>query len=155
MIPILLFKSKMPDKIPESMQKEVDKLKKCKSKMDCLKKAYNIITTRYHGSTPQLILNYYDFLTTDVDKLWKRQGYLHCHYQNYLLRVLLVKSGFFKDEDILLKFTVTYGLSPHAYLKINAGDKFVFADPWFHYRGLPLGDHARGFHVRNCQSRNI
>ena len=70
----------------------------------------------------------------------------HCTNLNYVLRVLLLKSGKFSEEDIKLKYT-WINLSPHQYLKVNVGGRWVNADPWAGTKGMELDKYARGFYL--------
>jgi len=140
MIPNLFWKVKIPNSIPKDMQNVVNRLKKSKSKEDCLKKAYDILYKKYQGC--HIFTRFFDLFVTDLHKLWNKNGCAHCTNLNYLLRVLLVKSGFFKDEDIKLKLTLIY-ISPHQYLKIMLSkNKFIHIDPWGAKHKIKLGDYA-------------
>jgi len=66
---------------------------------------------------------------------------------NYLLRVLLIKSGWFTDDDIELKITLIWGVSIHQYVKIKINeDKFINVDIWGANNNIEFGDHAHWFH---------
>ncbi len=84
---------------------------------------------------------------TNLGKLWQRTGFTHCHTMNYLLRVLLIKSGWFDDDDIKLKYSLVWYISPHQYLRVMVGEnKYLNVDVWNHHYGKRFGDYARGFH---------
>ncbi len=139
-------KKTLPRKIPEELQLDISKLKKSKSKMDCLDKAYGIVTSRYEGHKMDTYLRFGEFLNSDIANISKKRGFLHCTHQNYLLRFLLVKSGFFKDKDVKQKNLLLYGVSPHQYLEVDVGSKkkqkWVKVDPWGSAYGVPLGKRA-------------
>ncbi len=144
MIPHLFWKSKIPESLPQGMQVIVNKLKKSKNKEDCLKRTYDTLSKKYYGCP--IFTRSFDLFVTDLGKLWKRDE-SHCTNLNYLLRVLLVKSSFFKDEDIKLNLTLIGYVSIHQYLKLRVNDnKFVNVDLWGASHGIKLGDYAHGFH---------
>ena len=137
MIPNLIEKKPLPKKIPTEMKIVIKKLKQSKDRRQCLKQAYNILTKRfkgYHFGTYVHIEEAYDY---DLKRMWHSK-YLHCTKLNYLLRLLLVKSGFFKEKDIQQVLTVNYGFSPHQYLKIDDID----VDVWGKTRKISFGKHA-------------
>jgi len=125
------------------MQVIVNKLKKAKSKGDCLRKAYDFLSKKYYGCS--IVTKFFDLFVTDLDKLWKKNE-THCTNLNYLLRVLLIKSGFFKEEDIKPKITAIGHISIHQYLKVRINDnKFVNVDLWGASHKVKLGSYAHGF----------
>ena len=144
MIPNLFQKAKIPKSLPQGMQTIVNRLKKSNGKEDCLKTVYDILFKKYYGCS--IFTKFFDLFVTDLNKIWKRDE-SHCTNLNYLLRVLLIKSGFFKDEDIKLNLTLIGYVSIHQYLRIRINDnKFVNVDLWSASHGVNLGDYAHGFH---------
>lgn len=147
MIPNLFSKAKIPDPLPEGMQDVVDEIKESKEKGGCLKKAYDILYEKYVGC--HIYTRFFDLFVTDLDKLWNKDGPSHCTNLDYLLRVLLVKSEFFKDEDIELKLTLIY-IFPHQYLKVKLSeDKFINVDPWGAKHRIKFGDYANSFNYKS------
>ena len=141
MIPNLFWKAKIPDDIPKSMQKIVDDLKKSKNREECVKKAYDIMSKRYTGS--RIYEKFFDLFITDISKIWNNKGGSHCTNLNFLLRTLLVKSGFFKDDGIKLRLTFVYIISIHQYLKIKLSDnESIDIDPWGTSHGIRFGQYA-------------
>ena len=98
MIPNLFSKLPVPDKIPGDMSLLVNYLKKSKNKEDCLKKTFAIMTSKYHGNKLYVYFLMHRLFETDVNRLWKRNGFLPCTSFCYLTRILLIKSGFFCEE---------------------------------------------------------
>jgi hypothetical protein len=147
MIPNFFSKKPIPDQLPFEMQTIVEELKLSANKEECLKQAYKIMTSRYRGFRFRTYIKIYEAFETDLEKLWCKTGFLHCHVINYLLRVLLVKSGWFDDDDIQLKYSLIWYVSPHQYLQVKVGEnKFINVDTWNHHYGKRFGDYARGFH---------
>jgi len=145
MIPNFFTKYPIPRKIPQSMQKAIETLKKCKNKKECLTKAYVIVTNRYHGHRLTTYTRGYRLFYTNIDWLWKNKGFLHCNHMNFILRILLVKSGHFKESEIQLKWTVVWYVTPHQYLRIKMNDGFIYIDPWGFDHDVPFGCYAFGF----------
>ncbi len=77
--------------------------------------------------------------------LWNESGFMHCTNINYVLRTLLIKSGHFADDDIQIKWTIVWYISPHQYLRIKTGDKYVNVDVWGYVYGIKYGEYAYGF----------
>jgi len=145
----LFPKNKIPDKIPPAMQLVVEELKKSKSKEECLKKAFAVITSKYGGHKLKTYILIWRIFTADLEKIWRWNGFLHCIHFIYLMRVLLIKSGHFKDKDIKRKWTLVCYFSPHSYLDINLGNRTIHADPWGRAYGIKLGDYTHGFHLHS------
>lgn len=146
MIPNLFSKAKIPKSLPKDMQDAVNEIKGSQSKKDCLRKAYDVLSEKYAGC--HICTRFFDLFVTDLDKLWNKDGAAHCTTLDYLLRVLLVKSGFFKDENIELKLILIY-IFPHQYLKIKLSeDKFINVDPWGAKHKIKFGDYASTFNYR-------
>jgi hypothetical protein len=139
-------------KLPNSLSKEVDvairQIKLANTKEEAIQKAYKIITTKYRGRRMTTLVKIRSIFSEGTQDLWNRSGFMHCTNQNYLLAVLLVKSGFFKEEDIKLKWTMLWGISPHQYLRVMTNkNEYIDIDAWSAVYGIALGDHAHGFHT--------
>jgi hypothetical protein len=146
MIPNWDRKRPIPKRLPEGMIDALKILKDSKDKLDCLKHAFEIISGRYRGGRLKTYFALPALYETDIEKLWNTKGFLHCTHQNYLLRLLLVKSGFFKDDDVILEKTLTYHFSPHQYLRVRIYDSiWICVDPWASHFGIRTGDYAHGF----------
>ncbi len=141
MFPNFFHKLAIPTKLPADMEKAVAKLKKCKSKKACLEQAYTIITHRVVGKTWPTYTRIYLAFQHDLNTLWQRRGFMHCTHQNYLLRVLLVKSKF-SEREVRQQWT-RIGLSPHQYVQVKLNKQWVDVDCWAHYpKNLSIGTHA-------------
>ncbi len=105
------------------------------------------MTTKYRGYRLKTYLNFFQIFIFDITKLWNRTGFIHCHNANYLMRILLVKSGFFKNSDIQNKWTLVWYFSPHQYLqiKLNNGST-INIDIWGSAYGVKFGNYAHGIH---------
>ncbi len=140
-------KRKIPNRLPSSMQTEVDRIAKCKSKEAALKCAYDLLTKKYRGYRVKTYVLLPDAFIDDIGKIWQKSGFLHCTNLNWLLKILLVKSGHFKISDIKEKRTLVWYISPHQYLDVSVSkNKVVHVDVWSKAYGIPFGDYAHGFH---------
>ncbi len=156
----ILYRRNIPDRIPGGMQHEIDKLKRSKSKEACLRKAYDIMTKRYIGYRMMTYVALPNLFRKDLDWLWNRAKYVQCTGMNYIMRVLLVKSGFFTDKDIEFRWTMIWYISPHQYMKVRVDDKkTITLDIWNWAFGKGYGEYAHGFCGplvrKNNNSRNI
>jgi hypothetical protein len=142
----LFFKTDIPETLPEEMRKIVDDLKKFSGQDECLRGAYAILSEKYRGYRAKTYLRFFEIFTHDPKKLWQRNGFMHCTNINYLLRILLVGSGFFKEEDIRLKWTQVWFVSPHQYVQVKIGGNWIDVDIWARPFEIKLGDHAHGWH---------
>jgi len=150
-LPNFFKKGHIPEKLNSELQIVINKiLKTAKNKEDCLKKAYAIITKKYQGSRLLTYLLLPKLITVNPNKLWNQSGFLHCTNFTYLVRILLVKSGFFTEEDIKLKWTTCFLVSPHQYLEVKLSkNKCINVDAWGHRYGVKLGNYSHGFNDFN------
>lgn len=143
-----LSKTKIPVELPKEMQDLALELSKSKNQDQCLKKAYDFLTKKYRGYKFKTYTKFFDVFINSVDTLWGKNGFLHCHNLNYLLRILLVASGFFENKDIHNKWTLVWYISPHQYLTVNLKNgKTINIDLWAHAYNIPFGGYAHGFNV--------
>ena len=140
MIPNLFSKQEIPKEIPEGMQKIVNKLKKCKTKEECLETAYAELTKSHSGSMCGVWRHFPTLFIRDINKLWKTRK-LACTSLSYLLRVLLIKSWQFREEDIKYKINMIW-ICPHLFLSANTGKMWVNVDVWGKAAGVPFGECA-------------
>jgi len=135
------------DQLPEDMQKIIKELKKSENKEACLLKAYNILANKYRGQRGATYTKLHHLAVSDINKLWAKQGFMHCTNINYIMKLLLVRSGFFTENDIIAKWTHVWYISPHQYLKIKIKDnQYINIDIWAKIYGISFGDFAKGFH---------
>ena len=142
----LLLKTPIPDALPDEMQKIINELKRSLNKEVCLKKAYEILVAKYRGCRVKTYLKLFDVFRQDIGTLWGKNGFMHCTNINYVMRTLLIKSDFFKEKDIRLKWTLVWYISPHQYIQIRVDDGWKNIDIWGYAYGIKFGDHAHGFH---------
>ena len=146
-MPLNLFKIyPRPDEIPTEMQNTINEIKMSPSKEGCLKTVYEILTTKYHGSRVDTYLKFLNIFTHDIKTLWNTNGFMHCTNINYLMKILLIKSGMFEDNDIRLRWTLVWYVSPHQYIQVKVNSAWINIDIWASSYGIKFGDYAHGFH---------
>ena len=146
-MPLDLFsKTPIPDALPKEMQKIINEIKKSLDKAECLKKVYEILISKYRGYHTKTYLKLFDVFKHDIGLLWNKNGFLHCTNINYVMRTLLIKSDFFTEDDIRLKWTQIWYISPHQYIQVKIDDRWVDIDIWAYAYGIKFGDHYQGFH---------
>lgn len=134
------------EKLPSEMLKIVEGLKQMKSRKECLELAYDILTKRYKGKRFRTYIALHQLFINNPKKLWNKK-YLICVKTNYLMRIFLVASGFFKDEDIKSEWSLIWYVSPHQYLRVKLDNsEFINVDVWGENNRIKFGDYARGFH---------
>jgi hypothetical protein len=132
----------MPKKLPKEMEKAVEHLKKCRNKEECLKEAYKILKRKFVGRKMYYLTHFWQVFQTNIDYIWNKRKVLNCNEANYLLKVLLVKSGHFNRRDIKNSWTMVWWISPHQYLHVNTGKKEVIVDLWGASNKVPFGKYA-------------
>jgi len=142
-IPYLGFNSPIvPQNIPQDFLKVIaDFNKKSKTDKEYLYNAYSYITERYHEARLKTIINWnYSFKNVFSHK----SGYIPWNIHNFLLKVMLVKSGRFKEEDVKTQI-VFFNFFIHQYLKVKLDNQWIKVDPNSQYMGIPFGKVAIWF----------
>jgi hypothetical protein len=146
-MPLDLFsKTKLPDEIPACLIPVIGKLSACQNQTQCLNLAYDILSQKFYGRHIKTYSRFWEVWKNNIEKLWNQEGFLHCTNLNFLLRFLLVKSGWFTEENIQLQWTNYLFISPHQYALVKADKKIIPVDIWAKFIGIPIGDYAHGFH---------
>ena len=142
---VTLFR--VPVAIPAEMELAIASLRDSRDKMECLVRAYQLLSQKYRGYRIRTYVYILSALRSDLREIWQRSGFLHCMTLNYLLKILLVKSGYFRDADVRFCWTLIWFISPHQYIKVRiADDSWVDVDLWGRAFGIPFGSHAHGIH---------
>lgn len=151
LIPHLGFtKDVLPENIPLAWQKEVDLLKaKASSPNEFLFLTYNFLGQKYsYQSWPFFrrfkVFTNFSTLFISLDDLYLRSGFMHCSQLNFLLRLFLVKSGFFKEEDIRLQH-VFVNFFIHQYAQVRIDNEWLDVDIFEYSSGLKIGQHLKTF----------
>lgn len=132
----------IPDKIPAEMQKVIDKFNNESSdNLDFLKKAYDFVDARYTSPTKEYLRQPGKLFVKDIDTIWNTPGYSPCDKQNYLVKVMLVKSGRFNESDVKLMLA-SCGMTPHYYLRVKLNSNYLDIDMWGAEHNYPFGSHA-------------
>ncbi len=147
-IPNLFNKEPLPSELPLDLIEAVEEVRSTNNKKQALEKAYVILTAKYRGYKFMTYLKLWLLWEVDLNKIWRRSGFLHCTSMNYLLRILLVKSGWFTEDDIHLAYSLIWYISIHQYLKVRLAErKWINVDIWYHYYGKGLGEYGHGFYA--------
>ena len=135
-----------PKDIPTEIKNKIVELEnKSGSELEYLQVAYDFVTSRWHAGRLETIFYVPLAFRTNLSEILGQPGYGHCNTQNYFLYVLLVKSKYFKPEDIKLK-TVFFNFFIHQYLQVRISGKFMDADPaGASIRGKQLGQRISFF----------
>jgi len=144
-IPHLKFwPERLPDNIPGEMELIINQLKaKANSPMNFLKLSYEYIGDKYRSERFNTILKFH-YLFKDLNEVWRLPGYMPCTQSNCLMKIFLVRSGFFKESDIKTRH-VFVNFVPHQYLKVRIGSEWFDIDVGEKQRGMPIGKHLKYF----------
>lgn len=142
-IPHLGFrKESLPAELPSDFSAEISRLNaEATDDMDFLKRTFEFVTSRYYGSRPMTIFYFWRAFQNPINHA---PGFLPCTSMNYLIRLILVKSGRFQDEDIQVR-VIPLNFFIHQYLKIRVGDTWIDVDPWSAFLRVPLGEKSAIF----------
>ncbi|MDD5071942.1 MAG: hypothetical protein PHQ42_04385 [Patescibacteria group bacterium] len=144
-IPHLSFRpDPLSEKIPEDMERKIEELKnKSNSPREFLELAYNYLGTKYHSERLATVLKFH-FMFKSLEDIWNRTGFIPCNQSNFLLRIFLAKSGFFKDKETRRRNTFV-NFVPHQYLQVKLDNKWIDVDVGEKYRGMKIGRHLKYF----------
>lgn len=144
-VPHLGFKEeKIEEPIPASLMDKINELKaKAKSHEDFLNLAYDYLGSRFRSERLNTFLKF-NYLFKPLNQVWQMEGYLPCTIINYLLKIFLVKSGWFMENDLRRRH-VFVNFVPHQYLQVKINGNWLDVDVGEKQRGLPLGKHLKYF----------
>lgn len=144
-IPHAGFKEeRVPDEIPASMMGKINEItKQAGSSEEFLKLAFNYLGGRYRSERLNTVKKF-NYLFKPLNEVWQMSGYVPCTVSSYLLKIFLIKSGFFKEADIRRRH-VFVNFIWHQYLQVKVGGKWINIDVGEKQRGLPLGKHLKWF----------
>jgi hypothetical protein len=132
----------LPSSIPAELDQRIHQMNlESADNLDFLNKSYEFVTQTYKGSRIKTITNFWKAFQNPLDL---KQGFMSCNGQNYLLRLMLVRSGRFKEEDIQIR-TVPLNLFIHQYLRIKVDEGWMDVDPWSAFLGIPMGKKSAFF----------
>jgi len=134
-IPLLFF----PYFLREAKIQQTKKIKtianklKSRNKEKTLENIFNYVKSKYYGKVVKLFLFLDRHFYFNVKKLLslKNRTYLPCHVQNLILKILLINTGQFKEENFVKKIIITPILTIHQYYLIKINNKTFKADPYF------------------------
>src|SRR3990167_668993 len=144
-IPHLGFmEEKVPESIPESMMDKINQLKnQSQNQEQFLNSAYNFLGSRYCSQRFNTLLKF-NYLFKSFEEVWQMEGYIPCTINNYLLKIFLIKGGYFSETDIKCCH-VFANFVPHQYLRVKMNNKWLNVDVGEKGRGLPIGKYLKYF----------
>jgi hypothetical protein len=100
-IPNFLWKKSLPKEVPEEMNDWIKELENTNGKEECLYKAYDLVISKWRGGKYKTYTRFPWLFVSDLDKIWNQDSkFMHCMTFNYIMRILLIESGCFNEEDI-------------------------------------------------------
>ena len=144
-IPHLGFRpDPIPEEIPSSLKVKINELRtRAKTKQEFLELAFDYIGNKYHSERFNTFLKF-NYLFKDLDDIFSRQGFIPCTQSNFLMRIFLIKSGFFKNNEIRRRH-VFVNFVLHQYLQVKIDNKWIDVDVGEKCRNLPIGKHLKYF----------
>ncbi len=150
-VPFMSFGGfKPPGQLPREMTDKIAELESSsQDQMAFLRSVYGLILektlrqykhTRFKAGT-----RFFRAFVKDLGVMWNTNDFLYCTGINYLLYTMLIKSKFFRQEDIKVRHTFV-NFFIHQYLRVKIGQSWVDVDPaGTGIRGKPLGEHLSFF----------
>ena len=119
---------------------------KNKSKLEIIKSAYEYVSTNYRSGRFKTYIYFNQFFINDIEYITHRKNkFVNCTLQNKLIKYILIKTGKFSSKDIKTAWGAAYYISPHQWLKVKLGKKWIEVDPWSKHYGVPFGKNGNGF----------
>lgn len=146
MVPSLLSKHPVPESIPEELERLIQEFARGATAEEFLERCFRWMVGRWGGGRFNLFFRFARLFQMDLQGILETKGYLHCTQMNYLLRVMAVKSGFFREQDIDQALTHSWYIAPHQYLRVRLpAGTVIDVDPWNYQFGIGYGRHGSGF----------
>lgn len=135
---------RMPDKILAEMEKAIKELKnKANSKKEFLELTYDYLGGKYRHERMNTFLKF-SYLFKSLDDIWPRQGYVPCTQGSFITEIFLIKSGFFKRDEVRRRCGFV-NFCIHQYLQARIEDKWIDIDVGEKQRGMPIDKHLKWF----------
>lgn len=136
------WKERVPKMVPRSLDAKIRGLKmKSKSPEKFVRASYDLLRKKYHGSHALTFLRPDIVFSRNLEKMWSRSGYLSCNQVNWILYIMLVRSGFFSEGDVRFRCTITPRLMIHQYAEVRLGSKWIPVDVWASRYNRSFGEH--------------
>ncbi len=143
-VPYLGFwREPIPKTLPLGLLNVIRNLKsKNRSQERFAQAAYAFLAKKYFGSHILTVVRLDLVLSRNLVHMWARSGYLPCNQQNWLLYIMLVRSGLFVPEDVHFRITITKVGFIHQYMQVMLNKNWVSVDTWGSKYGVPFGKHS-------------
>lgn len=149
---IPFFSWPVQKRLPKEIQIGCDALRNSPNQEIVLRRAYDLVSGRFRARRSRTYILIHKILSRDAERVWSRTNFLHCTHMNWILKILLVGSGWFKEADVSEHWAFVWYCSPHQYLRVRMHNGHEFAvDPWARTYGVPFGKYARSI-PPGCQS---
>ncbi|MCB9803027.1 hypothetical protein H6761_03370 [Candidatus Nomurabacteria bacterium] len=137
-------KISVPNDIPESMEDKINELKNSAgSPEEFLDLTYDYLGNKYHSERWNTLLKP-QLWFKNLEQIWQIDGFVPCHQSSFIFKIFLVRSDFFKQEDIKIKLTFL-NFVIHHYLLLSLNGKQIPIDVGEKQNGLKIGEHANFF----------
>ncbi len=138
-------KEPLPARIPKQLEDAIAQMEsQSKTPYEYIKQCSHYLLSQNHGGRFATVIRVQSLFERDVRTLLSRRGFMHCTQLNHLMRILLVRSKFFTDDDIRLQHTFV-NFNIHQYLQVRVAGQWYDVDLAGDWMGVPLGRHAWGF----------
>jgi len=139
---LAVIPKKIPKRIPKSMEKTIKRInKKNLTDLQFVKVAYKLVDKKYASETGGVLKRPLRIFKNDLSTIWNTKRFQPCANQNYILKVLLIKSKRFTKDDIKLKINTKYIIWPHQYYKVKIKNKWYDIDLWGADHKIKFGKH--------------
>ena len=136
---------KVPEQIPENMAVEIDRLKTlARNKEDYFKLCFDYLGSKYYSDRIDTIYKF-SVVFENTEKIWATTGYVPCTQSNWIMKIFLVKSGFFKNEEVRTHH-IFFNFFLHQYEEVFLDGKWVaFEVGEKQKQNIPIGRHLMFF----------
>jgi hypothetical protein len=145
-LPYYSWKKKpLPRYISDQIQKEIDSLRATYPNQGMfLRAAYELVAKRYNVKVISTLLHIPTLFIHSPEKLWNMKNrFIACHQLNLMLRIFLVRSKLFTEDEVRVKYTVM-NINTHQYLQVKAEDNWINIDVWGKKYNIPFGTYGHG-----------
>src|SRR3989338_4434499 len=149
MLNTLFFCWPVPSSLPPEIESVCERLRAATDQEDALRQVHALLSERFRARRSMTYVWLHRILRRDPDRVWASTGFLHCTHMNWLLKILLVRSGWVKASDIRERWTLVWWISPHQYAEVwMKNGRVLPVDVWGKTYGVPFGEYAHGFRSR-------
>jgi hypothetical protein len=139
------WNEKVPEQIPATMTAEINRLKAlAQDKQEFFELCFNYLGSKYYSDRVDTFYKY-SFLFKNTEEIWGITGYVPCTQSNWVMKIFIVSSGYFKNEEVWMRH-IFFNFFLHQYGEVYLDGRWVaFEVGEKQKQNISIGRHMKFF----------